>query len=140
MKPALLIALLLTPSCAPRAPDIKVGDAWARATAPGQSSGAVYATIANRGAADRLVGVSSGNGTAMLHRSDNDGGVARMRMLSELPIPAADSVTLAPGGTHVMLTGLTAPLAAGGRFPVTLRFAKSGPRTVSVAVVPAGAR
>lgn len=136
----LLIAFALTASCAPGAPDIAVRDAWARATAPGQSSGAVYATIVNRGAADRLVGVTSGTGTALLHRSDRQGGVARMRMLSELAIPAGSSVALAPGGTHIMLTGLAAPLAGGGDFPLTFRFALAGPRTVTVAIVAAGAR
>jgi len=134
------IAFALTASCAPGAPDIEISDAWARATAPGQSSGAAYATIVNRGAADRLLGVASKAGSAMLHRSENDGGVARMRMLSELPIPAGSSVALAPGGTHVMLTGLAAPLAIGADFPLTFRFAGAGPRTVKVAVVAAGVR
>ena len=138
--PSVLIALALTASCAPRAPEIEVGDAWARATAPGQSSGAIYATIANRGAADRLVGVSSNAGTATLHHSTRDDGVARMRMLTDLPIPAGTSVDLAPGGTHVMLTGLAAPLSIGGDLGLTLRFERSGARTVKVAVVAAGAR
>ncbi|KAI9880153.1 MAG: Pre-mRNA-splicing factor rse1, partial [Watsoniomyces obsoletus] len=129
-----LIALALTTSCAPRAPDIAVSDAWARATAPGQSSGAVYATIANRGAADMLVGVGSPAGSAMLHRSDNEGGIARMRMLSSVEIPVRETVVLAPGATHIMLTGLAAPLAAGSAFPITFQFAQSGPRTVTVAI------
>lgn len=135
-----LIAFALTASCAPGAPDIEISDAWARTTAPGQSSGAVYATIINRGSADRLVGVASDAGSAMLHRSDNDGGVARMRMLSELPIPGRSSVELAPGGTHIMITGLAAPLAIGADFPLTFRFAEADPLTVKVAVVAAGAR
>ncbi|MCY7397518.1 MAG: copper chaperone PCu(A)C [Sphingomonas bacterium] len=136
----LLIAFALTASCAPGAPQIEIGDAWARATAPGQSRGAAYATIVNRGAADRLVGVASDAGSATLHRSHHDGGVARMRMLPELPIPAGSSVALAPGGTHVMLTRLAAPLAIGADFPLTFRFAGAGPRTVKVTVVAAGAR
>lgn len=137
---AMLIGAALTASCAAPSPKIDVSDAWARATAPGQSSAAVYATIRNRGDADRLVEVSSGVGAAMLHRSDHQGGVARMRMLSEMAIPADGSVALAPGGTHVMLTGLGAPLAVGAEFPLTLRFAKAGQRSVTVAVVAAGAR
>ena len=141
MKIALLpMTLALLAGCAPAAPEIAVSEAWARATAPGQSGGAVYATIANRGGADRLVEVTSDAGTAMLHRSDHEGGVARMRMLPDLAIPAGSSVVLAPGGTHVMLTGLAAPLATGSSFPMTFRFAKAGPRTVTVAVVAAGAR
>ena len=142
MKFALLsIALVLAAGCAPAAPDIAVSDAWARATAAGQSSAAVYATIANRGGADRLVGVSSeAAGTAMLHGSETAGGIVRMRMLPDLAIPADAKVELAPGGTHVMLTGVGAPLAAGESFAMTFRFARTAPRTVRVAIVAAGAR
>jgi copper(I)-binding protein len=135
-------ALLLLAGCAPSptGPAISVVDAWARATAPGQSSGAIYATIANAGAADTLVGVSSDAGMAMLHSNDMSGGVARMRMLGDLAIPASGRVALAPGGTHIMLSGLKAPLTAGGDLDVTLRFATAGPRTVKVTIVAPGAR
>jgi len=136
----MLIAAAPLASCAPTAPQIEVRDAWARATAPGQPSGAIYATIVNRGSADRLVGVASDAGTAMLHSSDSADGVARMRMLSELPVPASGEVALAPGGTHIMLTGLKAPLTAGSDIGLTLRFAETRPRTVRVAVVAPGGR
>ena len=138
--PALSLLLAATASCAPGAPDIQISDAWARATAPGQSSGAVYAMIDNRGGADRLVDVSSSAGTAMLHGSASADGISRMRMLPALPIPASARVELAPGRTHIMLTGLDAPLAAGAKLGLTLRFARAGSRTVEVAVVAAGAR
>ena len=141
-RPLILAATLLAAGCskAPAAPAITVTDAWARATAPGQSSGAVYATIANQGGADRLVGVSSTAGMAMLHSNESKDGVARMRMLSELTIPANSQVALAPGGTHVMLSGLAAPLAAGSELGVTLRFATAGEKTVRVAIVAPGSR
>jgi copper(I)-binding protein len=47
--------------------------------------------------------------------------------------PGAPAV-LAPGGLHVMLMGLTVPLAEGASFPLTLTFATAGPVTVRVAV------
>jgi copper(I)-binding protein len=127
-------------ACTPAAPRIDVAHAWARATAPGQSSAAVYATIVNDGGEDRLVGLSTEIGTAMLHGNDHQDGVARMRMVADVAIPSRSRVQLVPGATHVMLGGLKAPLAAGGHFPLTFRFAKAGPRTVEVAVVAAGAR
>ena len=138
----LIAAALLPGACAPtaKAPDISVSDAWARATAPGQSTAAVYATIANRGGADRLTGVTGSSGMAMLHASSSSGGMARIRMIGDVPIPAEGQVKLAPGGTHVMLTGLEAPLGVGDRLQLTLRFATSAPRTVDVAVVAAGTR
>jgi hypothetical protein len=134
---ALLVALA---GCNSASPDIQVRDAWARATAPAQSSGAVYVTIDNGGGADRLVGVSTVAGSAMLHDNDSQGGIARMRMVADMPIAPRQRVALAPGAMHIMLTGLKAPLKAGDHFPLTLKFASAGPRTVEVAVVAAGAR
>jgi len=140
MRLIVLTLVVALAGCGGTGPDIQVSDAWARATAPGQSSGAVYAIIANGGGADRLVGVSTRAGTAMLHANDDEGGVARMRMVADMVVPARARVELAPGATHVMLSGLKAPLAAGGRFPLTFQFAGAGSRTVEVAIVAAGAR
>ena len=51
----------------------------------------------------------------------------RMRELDNgLDIPAGATVTLAPGGYHLMLVGLKAPFKAGTRVPVTLVFEKAG--------------
>ena len=135
-------ASLVLAGCGPAAsaPAITVTDAWARASAPGQSSAAVYATIVNRSGPDRLIGVSSSTGVAMLHGNPSSGGVVRMRMLSELPVPAAGRAVLAPGGTHVMLSNLAAPLEVGGDLRVTFRFAASPAQTVAVAIVAPGAR
>ena len=61
-------------------------------------------------------------------------------MKTDLAIPAGTGATLAPGGDHVMLSGLKAPLKPGDRLQLTFRFAAAGNRTVDVAIVPAGAR
>lgn len=117
---------------------IEVSNAWARATVPGQSSAAAYLTIANTGAGDdRLLGVSTPIATgAGLHSSSSEGGVMRMRALSEgIAVPAGATVKLQPSGNHAMLTGLAAPLAKGSSFPLTLRFERSGERQVSVQVL-----
>ena len=140
MRLTVLTLVMALAGCNSASPNIEVSDAWARATAPGQSSGAVYATIVNGGGGDELIAVSTGAGSAMLHSNDSVDGVARMRMMAKMPIPARSRVELAPGAAHVMLGGLKAPLAAGTKFPVTFQFAKSGPRTVEVAVMSAGAR
>ena len=140
MKILPFLLFLAVAGCAPESPAIEVSDPWTRATAAGQSSAAIYATIANRGPADRLVGVTTATGMAMLHHSDNRDGIARMRMLSELAIPAGETIILAPGATHIMLSGLTAPLKRDTVIAVTLRFATAGEKTVSVPVVAAGSR
>lgn len=140
MRLGTALAALLLLSCSQDGggtPDIQVGDAWARATTPGKSATAAYLTIANRGAADdALVGVTSASGTAQVHSTSMEDGIMRMRPLERLPIPSGEAVKLAPGGTHVMLTGLDAPLAAGDSVELTLRFEKSGERTVAAAVQP----
>ncbi len=132
---------LLLAACGQSAPDVRVTDAWARATAPGQRAGAIYLTIDNRGGPDRLTGVATEQaGMAMIHASGNEGGVSRMRMVNAVDLPADGRFELRPGGTHVMLDGLAAPLIEGNRFPLTLRFARSGVRQVEVAVVAPGSR
>lgn len=133
-------AALLLAACAPAAPDVEVTDAWARATAQGQSA-AVYASIASRGDEDALTGASTPRAQmAMIHAGETVDGVARMRHATTVAVPAGGTLALAPGGTHVMLTGLKAPLAAGETFPLTLTFAKAGSREVTVTVVAPGSR
>jgi copper(I)-binding protein len=134
-------AALALASCSPGAnapAALKITDAWARATVPGQTSAAAYLTIANSGeGSDRLVGASTPVATrTTLHSSSSEGGVMRMRMLGDgIAIPAGATVKLQPGGSHAMLTGLSAPLAKGGSFPLTLEFEKSGDRQVTVRVL-----
>jgi copper(I)-binding protein len=62
-----------------------------------------------------------------------------MRMLDKLTIPAGGKLEMKPGGTHLMLMGLTGPLKAGESLPLTLTFEKAGAATVPVEVVPMGA-
>src|SRR5579883_501796 len=105
-----------------------VDNAWARAT-PGHSDfGAAYLTIRSP-TADRLVAVATPVAhKAELHTMEMSGMVMKMRPVAGIDIPAGKAVTLAPGGFHVMLTGLAKPLRAGQSFPLTLTFAKAGRR------------
>ena len=144
MRPFFAFAALLLAACgAPRTPDIAVENGWARATVAGQDSAAAYLTIINRGGGDdRLVEVSVPRaGMAMLHSSAMDGGVMRMRTLSDgLAIPAGATVKLAPNGTHIMLSELANPLRPGEQFPAVLRFAKAGTKEVTIKVEQASTR
>ena len=135
-------ALLALAACdKPTGPAVTVSDAWARATAPGQG-GAVYATIDNKGdAADRLLSVTTDRASmAMIHEGGMENGVARMRMIHSLDIPAASGAKLAPGGNHIMLEGLKEPLAAGDKFQMTMMFERGGEIAVPVQVVAPGSR
>jgi len=133
----LLPAMLLLASCGGQgAPDIELSNAWARPTI-GQTPAAVYVTIDNKGgSADRLTGASTDHAAmAMVHQNEVVNGVARMRMAGEINVPAGDRIEMVPGGTHIMLEGLRAPLKTGDRFDLVLRFKESGDKTVKVAVV-----
>lgn len=137
MKRIFLAALLLASCSKSGAPDIRISDAWARETAAGQTAGAAYMSIDNRGAGDdRLIGVeTTAPAKAMLHANESSGGVSRMReMGSGLALPAGTEVQLNPGGSHVMITGLRAPLRKGEVVKLRLQFEKSGPRDVEVPV------
>ena len=137
MKRILLAALLLASCSKSGAPDIRISDAWARETVAGQTTGAAYMSIDNRGPGDdRLIGVeATAPAKAMLHANESSGGVSRMRELgSGLALPAGTEVQLKPGGSHVMITGLSAPLRQGDVMRLRLKFEKSGPRDIDVPV------
>lgn len=140
MKRILFAGLLLASCSKGGPPDIQITDAWARQTISGQTSTAAYMILKNEGAGDdRLVSVSAqAPAMAMLHSSESSDAVARMRPIeSGLAIPAGAMIELKPGGTHVMVTGLRAPLDVGDTLKLTMRFEKSGERAVDVRVTPA---
>lgn len=142
IKRLLLPAMLLLAACGQQgAPDIELSNAWARPT-KGDAPGAVYLTIDNKGADDdRLTGAFTDHAAmAMVHQNETTDGVARMRMAGEINVPARDRIEMNPGGTHIMLEGLRAPLAKGDRFDLVLRFKTSGDKTVKVDVVGAEGR
>jgi copper(I)-binding protein len=134
-----LIALLLLTSCGePEAAQIELSRAWARPTA-GPAPGAVYVTIDNKGGSpDRLTGAFTDSAAmAMVHQTEIQDGIARMRMAKDINVPAGDRIEMQPGGTHIMLEGLRAPLKTGDEFDLVLRFRDSGDQTISVTVLKA---
>ncbi len=137
MRGLLLPALLFL--IAADAPPPQITHPWARATAGASKNGAAYLTLTEQGPADRLTGVSTpAAATAELHESMADMGVMKMRPVSGFDLAPGKPVTLAPGGYHVMLLGLKAPLKPGDVFPLTLKFEHAEPLTVSVTVEAAG--
>ena len=115
--------------------NIMIGHPYARATAPGQSVGGAFLTLDNRGADDRLLSATSEMARSVeLHSMSMDGTVMRMRQVDGVAAPAGKVIELKPGGLHIMLMGLKAPLKAGDTFPLTLRFEKAGEVTVTVNV------
>ena len=109
---------------------------WARPTPPGLTVTAVYFGVKNHGkTADRLIGYSSSvAGRSELHETRMDGGMARMRPVESVSIPANGSIKAEPGGLHLMLLDLTQTLDVGQRIPVTLKFERAGNVVVEAVV------
>jgi copper(I)-binding protein len=129
------LALVWGPALAQQ-PAVSVHDAWARATAPGQTAGAVYMTLSSP-VSDTLLGVSSPDaGATMLHRTTKMNGMTGMSDVDSLPIPAGRKVTLAPNGIHIMLMDLKHPLVPGQTVEVNLSFANSPTVQVKAPVQP----
>lgn len=107
---------------------VTVREPWARATPGGAKVGGVFLEIVvASGAEDRLVGARSpASAIVELHDHVNDGGVMRMRRIEAVAIKGAKSVMLQPGGLHVMMMDLGAPLKAGDTLKLTLIFEKAG--------------
>jgi periplasmic copper chaperone A len=138
---ALAVSLAQTSAAEEAKPSIDVTDAWARAMPAGAKTGAAYVTVANTGNSDdTLVGASTPVATeAQLHTTITDNGVMKMRPVSAIDVKPGATVTLKPGGMHLMLTGLKQPLSEGQSFPLTLNFAKAGKIEATVQVRKVGA-
>ena len=122
---------------------IQIEAPWARSTPSEAKNGAAYFTIVNGGtAADKLVSASSPIADKVeLHRTANENGVMKMLPVDSVPVKAGGKAVFKPGGYHVMLLGLKAPLAEGQAFPLTLTFEHAGKIDVTVKVLksaPAG--
>ena len=140
MNRRLILATGLLPWAARAQSPLTLETPWTRAAGQG-GQGAGFITIRNAGAADRLLSASSpAAGRAELHTMLRDGDIMRMRQVDAIAVPANGAVALAPGGLHIMLIGLTRPLAVGEQVPLTLVFERAGALAVNLVVQPAGAR
>lgn len=133
MKTTLAALILGLASVPAWAADVTVSDAWARATMPGQKVSAAYMRIVASEDA-RLVSASSSVVPRVeIHEMKMDGSVMRMREVKALDLPKGKTVSLEPGGYHIMLMNLAKPIAAGERVPLSLVIESGGARqTVEV--------
>ena len=127
----------------PALADVTVKEAWVRGTIPGQKvTGAFMQLTSTADAA--LVDASSPSARFVeIHEMKKEGDVMKMRAIDKLALPAGRSVTLTPGGYHMMLFDLKAPLKAGDVVPLTLTFedaaGKRSTAEVKATVKPLGA-
>ncbi len=140
-RPALrpLVPLLMLASCTPSHDiatngPLTVADAWVRVTSATQS-GAMYMTLENRDTGTVTI-VSAGSfqaRAAELHESMQRENMAHMAQLDSLPIAPGATLTMQPGGMHIMLIDLTREMAPGDSMQLALHHADG--RTTSVLAV-----
>ncbi|MHB1188637.1 copper chaperone PCu(A)C [Thiobacillus sp.] len=135
LKVLMLAAIGVMATQAAWAANISVTDAWARATKPGQPVSGAYMKIQSDADA-RLISVSSPAVPRVeVHEMKMDGDVMRMREVQAIELPKGKTVSLEPGGYHIMLMNLPKPIAAGEFIPLSLVVESGGKRqTVEVKV------
>jgi hypothetical protein len=123
--------------------ELEISGGFARATLPNAPVAGGFLSIVNTGAVDdRLVSATTTvSGVTQIHEMKMEGDVMKMAELPDgLPIPAGETVTLQPGGFHLMFMELKEPLVEGTRVPVTLTFEKAGTVEIMLDVGGIGAK
>ena len=106
----------------PDAAHVEAQNAWARASVPGQQGSGAFMRLTAKEPL-QLVGVETPvAGAADVHEMKMEGDVMRMRAIEALDLPQGVAVDLKPGGYHVMLQQLKAPLVKDTQVPITLVF------------------
>jgi copper(I)-binding protein len=139
--PLLALALLTLTACSPSGPGagdaaaVQVSGAICRPTPVGRQMTGCYLTL-TAATADRLVSAASPEANLVqIHESRIESGMMMMQELRDgLPLPAGETVALAPGGNHLMLLGVKEPLVAGDTVTLTLTFETSPPVEVTATV------
>ena len=114
---------------------LAIRDAYARSA--NAQTGAVFLVVENHRKVEcRLTGVSSSAAEMVeLHTHAEADGVMKMQKIEGgIVIPAGGEHALERGGDHVMLMGLTSPLALGDSVALTLDFGDCGTQQVEAAV------
>ncbi|MFZ5842485.1 MAG: copper chaperone PCu(A)C [Pseudomonadota bacterium] len=132
---ASVLALTLSGSViAAEATGISVHGGYIRLPPPG-SPAAAYFTLKNTGAERALVDADCAcAGMTMIHESIEQDGMAKMRHVDSASLPSGGELVLKPGGLHLMLMRLKAPLKAGDDIPLTLHFADGDTLTIRLPV------
>lgn len=115
---------------------------WARATPQGAAAGAAYLTVTNKGRTPTRLNCLSSEAAAhcQVHQIIVHDGVTQMRPVAGgLQVAPGQTVTLKPGGYHIMLIQLRHPLQQGKTFAATLQAGDGATVTVHFPVAAVGA-
>lgn len=117
-----LVAVAAQASLAQAAAPVTVDGAWARATVQGQHSSGAFMTLTASEPVTLVRIATPAAGVAELHEMKMEGDVMRMRAVPALQLVPRQPVQFRPGGYHLMLQDLKAPLQAGTAIALTLTF------------------
>lgn len=138
----LALALLCSGGAlAAAADDVSVQDPYVRLAPPGAPATAAFMVLQNNGGKDvKLVKADNpASKVTELHNHVNDGGVMRMRQVPSVDIKAKGEAVLKPGGLHIMMIDLKAPMKEGDVVPITLGFEDGSSKKVDAKVIKPGA-
>ena len=115
---------------------ITVNDPYVRAVPPVVKTSAAFMQLRNSDVVEHfLVSASTPTAAAVeLHMHTMDDGVMRMRRIAHVHLPPGKTVSLQPGGLHIMLFDLSAALKPGDQVPITLTFADGSNKEISAQV------
>lgn len=126
-KIAVILASLLVLTGCSSSPAIETSDLWVKSSEMSMVGGmtAVFGTITNNSSEDITLtgGQTDVAAVVEIHEMAMIDGEMKMQEIGGgLLIPAGQSVTLEPGGDHIMLMELTQGIEAGQEISVTLNF------------------
>jgi copper(I)-binding protein len=93
----------------------------------------VYVDVDNAGPADQIVGARISVGGTITLRSPAGAGIAHMRSVRAIAVPAKSFTGLDPNGSHLLVTG-SGHMKAGTLITLTLVFAHAGAISVPALV------
>ncbi len=135
MQRTLLSLLLALTLAAPALADsVKVDNAWVRATAPGQKVAGGFMNLTADADMTLVGGTSPVSNAFELHIMKMEGGVMEMRQVKDIALPKGKTVSLEPGGLHVMFIGLKGQIKPGQKVPLTLLLKEADGKEQKLAV------
>lgn len=138
-RPSFLVLGLIfsAAAMAGSADQISVQDPYVRLAPPNAPATGAFMVIKNNGDKDVKVLKADNpvSNVTELHTHLNEGGVMKMRPLAAIDIKAKGEAVLKPGGMHVMMINLKAPMKEGDMVPITLTFADGSSKQFDARVI-----
>jgi copper(I)-binding protein len=119
-----VLTIIFMFSSAFAADNIMVHNAWVRSAPPNAKVLAAYMKIINKSDEPRAVTVVSSSlfGKVQMHKTEMKNGMMKMIRQKKMDIPAGGSLTLEPGGYHLMLMNPKSVLHVGEQVDFELKF------------------